>query len=272
MEQFERDELPKRWRKEQPDAWQNVWTGLLGGAAKTPVLNLANDVVRITRAVTTNEPGTTTREFVLVEARSDLSRTIHSLEQDQSFNKTTITGLPVWRKNDLAIGRVGPRTLAVGGVSEVDELMQVRLGLKSDLKIGGQLFGRFQALDQESGVRLISRDPPNLARIFHPVLTRELLDSAQLLGLSLTLNNPAKARLLMKLKKPEQSAELAQRLHNEPQRWLRLRDSDLLLYAQTPEVIRENQNLELRFNVPDNAALLLLDRLARTDVPVTAAQ
>jgi len=272
MEQFERDELPKRWRKEQPSAWQNLLAGLLGGAAKTPVLNLSNDVVRVTRAVTTNELGTATREFVLVEARSDFSRTVHSLEQDQSFNKTTITGLPVWQKNDLAVGRVGPRTLAVGGVSEVNELVQVRLGLKQDLKIGGQLFGRFQALDQESGLRLISRDPPNLARIFHPVFTRELLDSAQLLGLSLTLNNPAKARLLVRLRKPEQSAELARRLDEEPQRWLRLEDSDLLLYAQTPQVIRENQNLELHFNVPDNSALLLLERLARIDAPVATAQ
>ena len=272
MEQFERGELPKRWRKEQPSAWQNLLAGLLGGAAKTPVLNLSNDVVRVTRAVTTNELGTATREFVLVEARSDFSRTVHSLEQDQSFNKTTITGLPVWQKNDLAVGRVGPRTLAVGGVSEVNELVQVRLGLKQDLKIGGQLFGRFQALDQESGLRLISRDPPNLARIFHPVFTRELLDSAQLLGLSLTLNNPAKARLLVRLRKPEQSAELARRLDEEPQRWLRLEDSDLLLYAQTPQVIRENQNLELHFNVPDNSALLLLERLARIDAPVATAQ
>ncbi len=272
MEQFERDELPKRWRKEQPSAWQNLLAGLLGGAAKTPVLNLSNDVVRVTRAVTTNELGTATREFVLVEARSDFSRTVHSLEQDQSFNKTTITGLPVWQKNDLAVGRVGPRTLAVGGVSEVNELVQVRLGLKQDLKIGGQLFGRFQALDQESGLRLISRDPPNLSRIFHPVFTRELLDSAQLLGLSLTLNNPAKARLLVRLRKPEQSAELARRLDEEPQRWLRLEDSDLLLYAQTPQVIRENQNLELHFNVPDNSALLLLERLARIDAPVATAQ
>ena len=272
LEQFERDELPKRWRTARAGTWPNLRTGLLGGAARTPLLNLSTDVLRVTRAVTTNDPGTATREFVLVEARSDLSRTIHSLEQDRNFIKSTTTGLPVWRKGDLAIGRVGPQTLAIGGPSEVNELVQVRLGLKQDLKITEQLFGRFQALDQESALRLISRDPPNLARIFHPVFTRELLDSAQLLGLSLTLRNPAKARLLVKLRTPEQSAELARQWHNEPQRWLHLQDSDLLLYAQPPEVIRQNQNLELRFNVPDDSALLLLERLARNDRPLTAAQ
>jgi len=47
----------------------------------------------------------------------------------------------------------------------VDELVLVRLGMKPDLKITGQLFDRFEALDRESALRLISRDPPDLARV-----------------------------------------------------------------------------------------------------------
>ena len=271
IDQFERAELPKRWRKERATTWPNLWSTLLGQAAKTPVLNLSNDVLRVTRAMTPNGNGID--EFVLVEARTDLSRAVRSLERDHAFNKRTISGLPFWQKEGLAVARVGPRTIAVGGPEEVDELVQVRLGLKQDLKITGQLFDSFQALDQESALRLISRDPSNLARIFHPIFARQLLDSSQLLGLSLALKNPAKARLLIHCSTGAQASELAQRLHDEPQSWLHVQDSDLLLYEQPPEIKREDDDLELRFNVPENSALLILQRLGKTDTAaVTAAR
>jgi len=165
------------------------------------------------------------------------------------------------------VARVGPNTIAVGSTPEVEKLVRVRLGIDADLKITGQLFDRFQALDQESAVRLISRDPPGLARLFHPIFTRELLDSTQLLGLAITLQNPVKARLLLKLRSPESASQMARDLHNEPQRWLHLQDSDLLLYAEAPAIDRQGANLELRFNVPENSARLLLQRIARTDSP-----
>src|SRR5204863_3634236 len=113
-------------------------------------------------------------------------------------------GLPVGaRAQGFAGARVGPGTLAVGEPNEVDELVLVRLGMKPDLKITGQLFDRFQALDRESALRLISRNPTDLSRVFHPIFTRELLDAPQLLGLALTLQNPVKAKLLLKLNSPE---------------------------------------------------------------------
>src|SRR4030095_10144454 len=74
-------------------------------------------------------------------------------------------------KPDFALARVGPATLAVGTPEEVDELVLARLGMKPDLKITGQLFDRFQALDHESALRLISRDPPDLSRLFHPIFS-----------------------------------------------------------------------------------------------------
>jgi hypothetical protein len=192
---------------------------------------------------------------------------------DKTFERRVISGLAIWQRPDLAVARVGPTTLAVGASSEVDELVRVRLGIQSDLKISGQLFDRFQALDRESALRLISRDPRDLARIFHPVFGRELLDTSELLGFALTLQNPVKARLFLKLKSPEAAAELARQLHNEPQRWLRLEDSSLLLYAQPPEINRQNANLELHFVVPENTARLVLQRIAKTDSgTVMAAQ
>ena len=262
-EQFDREELPKRWRNEQAEEWQKIWSGLTGTAQRTPGLNLATDAIRVTRAMTTAQG--TAREFVLVEARGDVSPVIHSIQRDPSFTRQPISGLPVWLGSDIALARVGPHTLAVGTAPEVEELVRVRLGIKLDLKISGQLFDRFQALDQESALRLISRDPPGLSRVFGPIFTRELLDSAQLLGLALTLENPVKARLLLKLKSAENAAEFAHNLRSDPQRWLKFQDSDQPLYAQPPEVETQGTDVEVRFDVPEKSARLILQRVAKTD-------
>jgi hypothetical protein len=127
------------------------------------------------------------------------------------------------------------------------------------------LFDRFEALDRESTLRLISRNPPNLSRVFQTVFASELLDAPQLLGLALTLQNPVKAKLLLKLSSPDAASQLAANLRKEPQRWLRLQDSDLSLAAQPPEVVKQASNLELRFIVPENSARLLLQRIAKTE-------
>jgi len=143
--------------------------------------------------------------------------------------------------------------------------------MKPDLKITGQLFDRFQALDQESALRLISRNPPDLSRVFHPIFARELLDASQLLGLAVTLQNPVRAKLLLKLNSSETAADFARNLHDNPQRWLRFSDSELLLYSQPPEIQRQGiSNLELRFTVPENSARLLIERIAKTDAPAVA--
>jgi hypothetical protein len=265
-EQFERDDLPRRWRKEQPPEWPQVWRGLVSATTASPDLNLPRDLVRITRALTTEQAGNT-REFILIEARGDVSRAIRAVEKDATFKRRDIAGLPIWERPNLAVARVGPDTLAVGRSEEVDELVRVRLGINSDLKITGQLFDRFQALDRESALRLISRNPPNLSHVFQPIFTSELLAAPQLLGLALTLQNPIKAKLLMKLSSAETAAQFANNLHKEAQRWLHLQDSDLLLYVQPPEVIRQGTNLELRFIVPENSARLLLRRLANLPTP-----
>lgn len=269
-DQFDRDDLPKRWRKEQPDVWQNLWSGLIGPAARVPALNLSRDTIRVTRATTSSDDGTV-REFILIENRSDVSQIIRAARTDKEFHRRNLSGLPVWEKPDLALAQVGPSTLAVGTSSEVDQLVRVRLGIDVDLKITGQLFDRFQALDQESALRLISRDPANLPRMFHPIFAPELLEQTQLLGFALTLQNPVKARLLLKLRSPESASELARNLHNEPQKWLRLQDSNFMLYSQPPDIARQAGNIEVHFNVPDETARLLLQRIAKTDTATTVA-
>ena len=238
--------------------------------------------MRVTRALTTNETGET-REFNLVETRRGLSKIIRAINEDKTFEKRSKSGLPVWERqpasagategtSDFAVARVGPATLAVGAPAEVDELVLVRLGMKPDLKITGQLFDRFQALDRDSALRIISRNPPDLSRVFHPIFTSELLNVSQLLGLAVNLQTPVKARVLIKVNSTKNAADLARNLHDNPQQWLRLPDSQLLLYSQPPEVQRQGtSNLELRFAVPEDSARLLLERLAKTDTPQAVA-
>src|SRR5438876_2635907 len=265
---FEHANFAKRLRNEQP----TLWPALNGPAASFPGLNLPRDAVRITRALTTNEAGET-REFNLVQARRDISNVIRAITNDKTFQKRFISGLPVWeRQPDFAVARVGPATLAVGAPDQVDELVLVRLGMKPDLKITGQLFDRFQALDRDSALRLISRDPPDLARVFHPIFSRELLEVSQLLGLAVNLQDPVKAKVLIKVSAPKSADDLARSLHDKPQQWLQLPDSQLLLYSQPPEVLRHGEsNLELRFTVPADSARILLQRLAKTDTSAAMA-
>jgi hypothetical protein len=273
-DQFERANLAKRWR----DAKPKLLPGLIGHAASVPGLNPARDTARITRALTTDENGAT-KEFNLVQTRRGLAKVIRAVADDKNFRRRSINGLPLWErqsssadgtvvKPDFALARVGPETLAVGAPEEVDELVLVRLGMKPDLKITGQLFDRFQALDRESALRLISRDPPDLSRVFHPIFSRELLDASQLIGLAVNLQNPVKARILIKVNAPKNATDVARDLRRNPEQWLRLPDSTLLLYSQPPEIQTQgSSNLELRFTVPEDSARLFLERLAGIDVP-----
>ena len=274
-DQFERANLAKRWHDEK----LKFWPALIGPAASVPGLNPSRDTARITRALTTNENGET-KEFNLVQTRRGLAKVIRAVADDKNFRRRpqSINGLPVWErqsssaKPDFAVARVGPATLAVGAPEEVEELVLVRLGMKPDLKITGQLFDRFQALDHESALRLISRDPPDLSRIFHPIFSRELIDASQLIGLAVTLQNPVKARILIKVNAPKNAANVARDLRTTPDQWLRLPDSSLLLYSQPPEIQTQgNSNLELRFTMPEDSARLLLERLAKTDTPAAVA-
>lgn len=269
-QQLQRDELAKRWEREQADEWQTIWAGLMASAQLTPVLNLQRDALQVTRGLTTRASGEV-REFVLIQAKGDVAPVIQSIARDQGFERRTISGLPLWSREQFALARVGPRTLAVGSPAEVEELARVRLGIQQDLKITGSLFDRFQALEQETAVRLISSNPASLAHYFQPIFTRALVDSVQILGLGLTLGNPVKARVVIRMKSEKAATELAARVREEPQAWLRLQDSDLLLYAQAPEVMTEKADLEMRFVVPENSARLLLQRIAKTNPPPTVA-
>src|SRR3954469_11391797 len=262
LEQLDKEDLPKRWQREQTQEWQAVWAGLVGSAQRTPVLNLPRDAVRVTRALAATESGPA-HEYVLVEARNDVSRVVNSVERDKAFEQRIISGLPMYLRPEFALARVGPRTLAVGGEKEVASLARVRLGIDPDLKITGDLFDRFQSLKEGNALRLVSSDPAKLRRMFGPIFSSELVDNCDLLGLSLTLQNPVKVRLILKTKSGQAAGDLAARVRNEPQSLLRLADSDLLFYVQPPDVDVQGSNVQIRCDVPENAARLFLQRLAK---------
>jgi hypothetical protein len=107
-----------------------------------------------------------------------------------------------------------------------------------------------------------------LSRVFHPIFSGELLAASQLIGLAVNLQNPVKARILIKVNAPKSAADVARDLRNNPDQWLRIPDSQLLLYSQPPEIQTQgSSNLELRFTMPEESARLLLERLAKMDTP-----
>ena len=262
VDQLDKGALPNRWRKEQPEAWQKVAAGLLGQAARTPVLHLAEDAVRVTRALTLDD-NDREEEYVLVETRNDLAPIVHTITQDKSFAKSTITGLVVWERPDVTVARVGPRTLAVGSLGEVDKLVQVRLGTRADLKIDDPLLESFQALNAGSALRLVSRDPDDLETLFEPILPPEFIENCDLLALEMTFDVPAKAHLVIKATDGVKAKALAAGLQNEPARWLKIPGSDFVLSTNPPKIEQKNLNLDLHFDLPEGAARLLLERLAK---------
>ena len=261
IEQLNKNALPQRWRKEQPEVWQNVLAGLLGEAARTPMLDLSRDARRVTRAMTLDAGGQE-QNYVLVETRGDLTPIVRAITLDRTFAKSTVSGLVVWQRPDISAARVGPKTLAVGSLGEVDKLVQVRLGTEPDLKIDDLLLDRFQALEPESALRLSARHPPDLSRLLGPIFPPELLAASQLLGLAVTLDNPAKVHLLVRANDSAKAKELAGSLQNEPARWLTLPGSDFVLSAQPPKVDQKGEDLDLHFDIPDGAARLFLQRVA----------
>jgi hypothetical protein len=270
VDQFERNDFPKRWRKDQPEVWSAVWSGLVGSAARTPALSISRDATRITRAISDTDEGKR-REFILIQTRNDVTPVIRAIADDKTVERRIVSGLAVWQKPDFTVARVGPTTLAVGTATDVDTLVEVRLGIQRDLKISGPPFDRFQTFDRDNALRLLSKNPADLARVFNPIFARELIDNSQLLGLVLSLENPVHARLLMRAPSIERAQKLATTIHDDPHRWLHLADSDLSLFTDNPNISRQEAVLEMTFTMPENSSRLLMQRLAKTEAPAVIA-
>jgi hypothetical protein len=155
----------------------------------------------------------------------------------------------------------------------VDKLVQVRLGTEPDLKIDDPLLKLFQALDPDSALRLVARTPSDLATFFSPILPPEFLEASELLGLELSLATPGKAHLVVRASDAAKAKSWAASLQNEPARWLTLPGSDFVLASEAPKVDQKNEDLDLHFDIPEGAARLLLQRLAKVQpAPAPASQ
>jgi len=75
---------------------------------------------------------------------------------------------------------------------------------------------------------------------------------------------------LLRLPSEHAASDLAKNIHDDPQRLLRIEQSDHPLFALPPEIKRQHADLEIRFNIPENSARLLLQRIAKTDAPPAA--
>ena len=260
--QLEKGRLANKWSKEQPDLWQKVEAGLLGQATHTPVLRLAQDAQRVTRAFPIGS-GNPADEYVLVETNAHLAPVIRTLTKDDSFTKSTISGLAVWQGPDGAVAQVGPHTLAVGSLGEVEQLVRVRLGLKPDLKIDEPLLKQFQALDAKSALRLATTHPETLVTLFGAIFSQQLLEGSELLAFELGFGIPAKAHLVIRLPDEAKAKNLAASLQNEPTRWLTIPNSDFILSVEPAKLEQNDRSLELHFSMPEGASRLFLQRLAR---------
>lgn len=261
--QLSSNSFTQAWQKEQPESWRNVFAGLAGAAVHTPVLNISRDAGRITRAMTLSDNNEPEHDYVLVEARGEIGPVLRGISQDKSFSQSTVSGLVVWERPDVAVARVGPKTLAVGSTSEVDRLVEVRLGTEPDLKVEDPLLKELQSLDPDRTFRLVSRSPDDLGRFFGPIFPPELLSSSRLVGLAVTLGKPNKAHLFVRAKDSKTAQHLVADIAKDASRWLSLPGSDFILAAAAPKAERNDADVDLNFDIPDGAAHLLLQRLAR---------
>ncbi len=250
------------WQKEQPEMWQRVLAGLAGSAMRTPAVDVAKDVQRVTRALVL-ERGAPERDYVLVELSGDIAPVLRAITKNSAFENNTVSGLVVWERPQVAIARVGPKTLAVGPAREVEQLVQVRLGTAPDLKVEDPLWKQFQALENESTIRLAARTPQDLPRLFGPLFSPELLGLADRLGFAVVLDKPSKAHLSVHTKDDATAKQLAAGLKNETARWLTLPGSDFVLASAAPKIDQSGAEVDAHFEIPDGAAALLVQRLAR---------
>lgn len=268
-DELTKTKLVQRWQKEAPGVWLKVFAGLVGPAARTPSLDLAHDASRVTRALVFD--ASQRRDYALVETSGDIAPVLRGISQDKTFAQNTVSGLVIWQRPNATVARVGPRTLAVGSLGEVDKLVQVRLGTEPDLKVDDPLSKEFTALETESTLRFAARTPTELPRFFGPLFSQELLAGAQLLGFAVVVDYPSsKAHLFVRTADDAAAKALAVGFKNEPGRWLTLPGSDFILAAQEPKIDRTGADLDLHFDISEGATRLLLQRLARVE-PAPAA-
>ncbi len=270
VRRFTDADFTRALQSREPDAWQAVWSGLVQTVAQVPEIDVRRQVARITRALAPPRDGNHAPvDCLLVEMRvgvdvDDLLRkrmvSAHGFKQQP----VAVGGLPLYEKGDLAVAQIGPDTLALGSPASVQALIEVRLGLQSDLKSDAQLFSEFARLSDESPFRLVSHKPRELTYLTDPLLNAEMLGDCEALGLTLDMHEPVSAVFVLNAGTPQAANGIARVIQANPDQVLQLASAGPNLFIERPTVTTPtDRQVEWRFRMTQPAAREFLQKVSR---------
>jgi hypothetical protein len=274
VSQFANADFTRLLQSQDPDMWQQVWTGLVQKVAEVPEINVRSQVSRITHALAPSANHGPPVDYLLVEMRVDLDAWVRdNLGGNGDFKQNFVDGLPMYEneKVGVAVAQIGPQTLALGSFDAVEELIRVRLGLQDDLKSDAQFYSSFQRLDDDSAFRLVTDQPRELTYLTDPLLSTELLSECQALGLTIDLHEPASAVFLLNGHNPAAVERIARLLEAQPDQVLQLQSAGPNLFIAPPTVRVHDNQVEWRFKMTQPAARALLQRVSRLGVAPTGS-
>lgn len=257
---------------QEPDAWKEVWTGLVQKLADVPQINVREQVARITHALAPSgaKDGAPV-DYLLVEMRSSVNVdefVREELMRKGGFERRSVEGLYIYEKPGIvAVAQIGPDTLALGTTSAVETLIGVRLGIKEDLKSDAQFFSEFSRLDDDSAFRLVTYHPQQLTYLTDPLLSRQLLTDCQALGLTINLGEPASAVFVLNTNNTAAADRIAHLLDSKPDQVLQLQSAGPNLFIEPPSVRIYDNQVEWRFKMTAPAAREFLMRVSRLGLP-----
>ena len=278
VSRFTNADFTRALQSQEPDTWQQVWNGLVQKVAEVPEIKVREQVSRITHALAPSASHGPPVDYLLVQMRGyiDLDGWVRGeLAGKGGFvpNKDTGLGLPIYQRDKagVAVAQIGPDTLALGSFDAVEELVKVRLGLKSDLKSDAQFFSRFQRLDDNSAFRLVTDKPQELTYLTDPLLSSQLLSECQALGLTIDLGEPASAVFLLNANSVAAVERISRLLQTQPDQVLQLQSAGPNLFIEPPTVRTHDDQVEWRFRMTAPAARAFLQRVSRLGLDSTAA-
>ena len=270
VRRFTDADFTRALQSQEPDAWRAVWSGLVQTVAQVPEIDVRRQVARITRALAPAlDASHAPVDCLLVEMRAgvdvdDLLRKKMVSAQGFKQQPVAVGGLPLYTKGNLAVAQIGPDTLALGSPASVQALIEVRLGLQSDLKSDAQLFSEFARLSDESPFRLVAHKPRELTYLTDPLLNADMLGDCEALGLTLDMHEPVSAVFVLNASTPQAANSIARVIQTNPDEVLQLASAAPNLFIERPTVtIPTDRQVEWRFRMTQPAAREFLQKVSR---------
>ena len=267
VKSFTDADFTRALQSQEPAAWQTVWTGLVRTVADVPAIDVRRQVSRITRALAPATEHSLAVDCLLVEMRPSVDvaairKQLVTPAVGFRMRAQDFHGLPIYEKGPLAIAQIGPDTLAIGPPASVEALINVRLGLRDDLKSDAQVFSEFQRLDDDGAFRLVTYRPRELTDLTDPLLDSGLLRDCQALGLTINMREPVSAVFLLNAASAAEANRIARTLAANPDQVLKLQSA----FVDPPVVRTHDLQVEWRFRLTAPAARELLQRVSRLEL------